>query len=688
MSSFTAFLAGCVSVPLETFSPKIQTQELSDHVYFLSQPALKGRKARSWESTKARKYITNKFNQCGLEPWPQTEKYEQPFGMGTNIIGILPGVDPKLTEEIVILTAHYDHLGKGKKGVYHGACDNASGVSAMLEIAEQLASSKNRPRRTICFASFDSEEKFALGAFIFTCRKDFENKKIVAVVNIDLLGRSFRNVVTNTLLVVGTERYPQLRSSILQTGRKNGIKMLPVGTDVIGPRGDHVAFETMPIPVLFFTCGTYEDYHKPTDTAEKLDYPEMKRTVEVIARTVISLADSDSIEKPVEQTSGDRQELLALMYLIETVISKYDQAGLTEEQNKKLQQLACDIQLFIDEKNYTLAHRKSFARKTIKELYPLVTESDNDEPINGIDILALNEFYAENRYIVNQQIRNMIKHFTKNNPGLFGTTEYKFEQYDLNDNNFRLTITQDGMLELHCLIGHNNVYLKIGGWIFKKPAGGFSFGVKPLDCIGTVEEITDYCLLHWAVEVKDESHNKTLKKLLMIVTSKDLGANYEDWMRWRLEQINLPSKKQWVTQLLNSSNPDLAGQAALMFYKLAEPDYAPAFKVIRNTDKRADVRSKAIAAMDDNIGKEGLLSLTDVLSDQSRKHKDEYFHFFNESHPFFEHSMVVSMRQYYQDEFEKEQTIADMAEDKLKRLTKKDFKKDAAAWQKWIQANW
>ena len=158
-------------------------------------------------------------------------------------------------------------------------------------------------------------------------------------------------------------------------------------------------------------------------------------------------------------------------------------------------------------------------------------------------------------------------------------------------------------------------------------------------------------------------------------------------MQWRLEQMGLPSEKQWVTQLLNSSNPDLAGQAALMFYKLAKPDYAEAFKVIRNTDIRADIRSKAIAAMDESIGKEGLLALTDVLNDQNRKLKDEYLHFFNESHPYFEHSLVAFMRDYFQEEFEKDQTIGDMAEDKLKRLTKKDFKKDAAAWQKWIQTN-
>lgn len=108
--------SGCVSVSFEVLSEQIESQELSDHVHFLSQPALKGRKSRSWGSATARKYITNKFQEYGLKPWAQTQGYEQAFGLGTNIVGILPGADPNLADEIVILTAHYDHLGKGKNG--------------------------------------------------------------------------------------------------------------------------------------------------------------------------------------------------------------------------------------------------------------------------------------------------------------------------------------------------------------------------------------------------------------------------------------------------------------------------------------------------------------------------------------------------------------------------------------------
>ncbi|MHC4572351.1 MAG: M28 family peptidase, partial [Planctomycetota bacterium] len=279
-------ITGCVSIPHEQLSRAIETQELSDHVHFLAQPALKGRKPRTWESATARRYLKDRFETYGLLPWGQAKGYEQPFGFGTNVIGVLPGSDPNFADEIVMLVAHYDHVGKTKKGVLLGACDNASGVAVLLEIAERLALSERRQRRTICFASFDCEEKCTLGSFIFTCQEDFDKSKIAAVVNVDLLGRDFLDIIDGSLLVVGTELYPKLRTQILKAGTENGVKILPIGTDLVGPRGDHVAFEMMDIPILFFTCGLYKDYHKPTDTADKLNYPKMRKSAALIAQTV------------------------------------------------------------------------------------------------------------------------------------------------------------------------------------------------------------------------------------------------------------------------------------------------------------------------------------------------------------------------------------------------------------------
>ena len=123
-------LPGCVSIPVSTgkLSPEIEAGGLACDVNFLAQPALNGRKPGTWESGVVRQYIEARFRQCGLVPWPDTDSFEQSFGPGTNVIGVLPGSDPNLADQFIILCAHYDHLGDK----HLGACDNASGVAALL----------------------------------------------------------------------------------------------------------------------------------------------------------------------------------------------------------------------------------------------------------------------------------------------------------------------------------------------------------------------------------------------------------------------------------------------------------------------------------------------------------------------------------------------------------------------------
>ncbi len=111
-----AVLAGCVAIPPEHLSLSIEKEELSDHVNFLAQPALRGRKPRTAGSRDARRYIESRFQALGLKPWGSTKTYAQPFGFGTNVIGVLPGSDKQLADRMVVVSAHYDHLGVGKNG--------------------------------------------------------------------------------------------------------------------------------------------------------------------------------------------------------------------------------------------------------------------------------------------------------------------------------------------------------------------------------------------------------------------------------------------------------------------------------------------------------------------------------------------------------------------------------------------
>src|SRR5690606_36880543 len=104
---------------------------------------------------KARTYISDHFTSLGLVPWGAAEGFEQSVLMGTNVVGVLPGDDPALKDEIVLISAHYDHLGKG----HLGAADNAAGVATLLELASRLATAPEPPKRSIAFAAFDCEER-------------------------------------------------------------------------------------------------------------------------------------------------------------------------------------------------------------------------------------------------------------------------------------------------------------------------------------------------------------------------------------------------------------------------------------------------------------------------------------------------------------------------------------------------
>src|SRR6266853_1723591 len=124
-----------------------EREQLIAHVRFLSQPALKGRKPGTIGSRFARHYIERRFEAYGLVPWTKGKGYELSFGYGKNVVALLPGSDPNLANEIVLVSAHYDHLGRDGKGrICPGAADNASGVAALLETARQLSSRQPRPK--------------------------------------------------------------------------------------------------------------------------------------------------------------------------------------------------------------------------------------------------------------------------------------------------------------------------------------------------------------------------------------------------------------------------------------------------------------------------------------------------------------------------------------------------------------
>lgn len=216
-----------------------------------------------------------------------------------NVLGVLEGAGPHANETVVI-GAHYDHLGFGgrgsrtknpkKKEIHHGADDNASGTTALIELARRFGALKDRQGRRLVFIAFTAEESGLIGSRHYTKRAPlFALKDTVAMVNLDMVGRLRSDPKTgkDKLLVegVGTAKgfepmLEKLSGGGFQLVKKKGGN---------GP-SDHDSFYNVKIPVVFFWTGLHEDYHRPTDTADKINVTGMRRIADFAQRVIATLA--------------------------------------------------------------------------------------------------------------------------------------------------------------------------------------------------------------------------------------------------------------------------------------------------------------------------------------------------------------------------------------------------------------
>ena len=218
-----------------------------------------------------------------------------------NVVGILPGSDPTLKNEAIVIGAHYDHLGLGGQGslaaregqIHHGADDNASGVAGLIELARMLSSQRPKPQRTVIFIAFSGEEEGLIGSSYYVNHPIFPLANTVAMINMDMIGR----LKDTKLIVGGVGTAQEWRPMIDRENTENltvastaGVKAaarfsLTLNEDGFGP-SDHSSFYSKQVPVLFFWTGTHEDYHKPSDTADKINYEGEARIVSFAANII------------------------------------------------------------------------------------------------------------------------------------------------------------------------------------------------------------------------------------------------------------------------------------------------------------------------------------------------------------------------------------------------------------------
>lgn len=219
-----------------------------------------------------------------------------------NVVGMLEGTS--IGNEYVVYSAHYDHLGMTPDGViYHGADDNASGTSTVLGIAEAYSKSKIKPKRSIIFLTVSGEEKGLLGSEYFTSHPTVPIKDIVTDLNTDMDGRvdtSYLNRDNNYVFVIGSKRLSNELDSLMIAADSQSVEIkLDYAFDSANDpnqfyyRSDHYNFAKKNIPVVFFFDGNHPDYHKPTDTSDKINFPLLEERAKLIFMTGWKVANLD-----------------------------------------------------------------------------------------------------------------------------------------------------------------------------------------------------------------------------------------------------------------------------------------------------------------------------------------------------------------------------------------------------------
>lgn len=311
------------------YSKSILKRDLEKHLIILASDSLKGRETGKKGQKMAAEYLKNHFINIGIPPYKKN-KYFQKFKVksdrhvckcedcdsdfikkifkknkvikGENVLGYIEGSD--LKDELIIITAHYDHLGKHDTLLFNGADDDGSGTVGIMEIAEAFMLAKKDgkgPRRSILIMPVSGEEKGLLGSKYYTDNPIFPLKNTIANLNIDMIGRiDNMHVDGNYVYLIGSDMLSKELHNISEEINKKyiGLELDYTFNMEDDPhryyyRSDHYNFAKNNIPVIFYFNGVHEDYHKTTDTIEKIDFDKIEKITRFVFLTAWELANRE-----------------------------------------------------------------------------------------------------------------------------------------------------------------------------------------------------------------------------------------------------------------------------------------------------------------------------------------------------------------------------------------------------------
>lgn len=324
------FVILCLLLVSGSTFAQTQQERLTRHVYTLAGDSLRGRKAGSEDAAKAAAYIVAQFEEIGIQPF-YDEGWYQPFERSgktyKNVIGVIPGNDPVLKDEYIIIGAHYDHLGVMNDEIYNGADDNASGTATIIEMARILKGQQSQLKRSVIVAAFDAEEIGLWGSNHLA--KQLDLSKVKLMMSIDMVGWLEKG---KTLRLQGAATIKNGKRMLSEEAEKMriDIKSKDFETSILGAT-DTQGFAQRGVATLYVTTGLKSPYHQPEDDPELIDYEGMDRIADYMADLTLRCATEEDFApsgkiSPIHSGKRKTLEIVPTVSLVNGNIA-FPQAG-------------------------------------------------------------------------------------------------------------------------------------------------------------------------------------------------------------------------------------------------------------------------------------------------------------------------------------------------------------------------
>ncbi len=299
----------------EAYFNRISSDSIKKSLWVLTADSLEGRRTGEPGQKKAAHYLANYYKKLGIGIPPTATNYFQPVPASfmhnwqmklkdsENVWAYIEGSEKP--EEVLVISAHFDHMGILLNKIYYGADDNGSGTSAVMEIArvfQSLVKEGIKPKRSVLFLHLTGEEFGLFGSKFYTENPPIPLAQTIANLNIDMIGRRSEehHSTQDYIFLVGSDKLSQDLHDTAEKANEESVQLILDYTfnddndpQQIYYRSDHYNFAKNNIPAIFFYNGTHEDYHLPSDTFDKIDFPILTKRTQLIFETAWKLANGE-----------------------------------------------------------------------------------------------------------------------------------------------------------------------------------------------------------------------------------------------------------------------------------------------------------------------------------------------------------------------------------------------------------